>query len=152
MTGRVVAIDLGSRRIGVALSDPARVLATPVAGIDRSTREADHDRIAEVVQEYSVELVLVGLPRSLDGALGNAARVILAEIDEIRDRVSVPVEEVDERFTTVIAHDRLAESGVGSRKRRAKVDSAAAAVMLQGWLDSRSASGAAQATTMEDSP
>ncbi|MGH9135942.1 MAG: Holliday junction resolvase RuvX, partial [Acidimicrobiales bacterium] len=82
-------------------------------------------------------LVLVGLPRSLDGSLGPAARAALAEVDELRAVLPVPVETHDERFTTVTAHDQLRAAGVQGRARAAIVDQQAAAVLLQSWLDAR---------------
>src|SRR5687767_9292931 len=105
---RVLAVDLGSRRIGVAVSDPTGVLASPATVIARGRdRATDHRRIADLVTEYDAGRVLVGLPRSLDGSLGPAARAAQQEIDELRTRLAVPVEAVDERFTTVSASRRL---------------------------------------------
>jgi putative Holliday junction resolvase len=133
---RVLAVDLGSRRIGVAVSDPTGVLATPVAVVARGAdREADHRRLADLVREYGVSLVLVGLPRSLDGSIGPAARAALDEIDELRDRLPVPIEPIDERFTTVAASRHLREAGKTGRQQSRVIDAAAAAVLLQGWLD-----------------
>jgi putative Holliday junction resolvase len=136
---RVLALDLGTRRIGVAVSDPGAVLATPLTVVARrGDRVAEHRDIAALVAEHQAERVLVGLPRSLDGGLGPAARAALAECDELAASLSVPVEPVDERFTTVTAHQRLRQSR--ARRRPASsgaVDQAAAAVLLQAWLDGR---------------
>jgi putative Holliday junction resolvase len=138
---RVLALDLGSRRIGVAVSDPTGTLASPRPNVPRSgDRAGDHRRIADVVAEEEAELVLVGLPLSLDGAEGRAAEAARGEVDELRAALAVPVELHDERLTTVTAHRLLAEQGLDSRKRRKVVDGAAAAVLLQAWLDGRRSS------------
>lgn len=133
---RVLALDLGSRRVGVAASDPGRVLATPLTTIARGGSVAqDHRRIAALVVECEAERVIVGLPLSLDGREGPAARSALAEVDALRGVLVVPVEVVDERFTTVTAHERLRQAGRDGRARAGVVDQSAAAVLLQAWLD-----------------
>jgi putative Holliday junction resolvase len=132
---RAVGIDLGSTRIGVAVSDPSGVLASPYEVVPRDERS--HDRLRAIVEEVGAERVIVGLPLSLDGRKGPAARAIEAEVAELREVFDVPVELYDERFTTVTAHQQLAASGQRSRARRATVDQAAAAVLLQSWLDGR---------------
>ena len=95
----------------------------------------DLESIADLVQEWEAEIVVVGLPLSLDGSAGPAARSALAQTDKLRQVLGVPVVSHDERLTTVIAHRRLAEQDVDGRARRGMVDQVAAAVMLQSWLD-----------------
>lgn len=136
MTGRALALDLGSRRIGVAASDAGGVLASPRTTIDRSGDHGrDHRRVAELVAEEDAVVVVVGLPRSLDGGIGPAAAAIQAEVAELAVVLAVPVVTHDERFTTVTAHEQLRAAGVGGRRRRAVVDQQAATVLLQSWLD-----------------
>jgi putative Holliday junction resolvase len=132
---RAVGIDLGSTRIGVAVSDTSGLLASPYEVVPRDERS--HDRLRAIVEEVGAELVVVGLPLSLDGHKGPAARAIEAEVIELRAVLDVPVELHDERFTTVTAHQQLAASGKRSKARRGTVDQAAAAVLLQSWLDGR---------------
>lgn len=133
---RILGLDLGTKRIGVAASDATGVLASPRTTLQRSRdRSADHRAIAALVADEEAELVVVGLPRSLDGSLGPAAVSALAEIDELAATLDVPVESIDERFTTVTAHEQLRASGMGGRARAAVVDQQAAAVLLQAWLD-----------------
>lgn len=133
---RAVGLDLGSRRIGVAVSDAGGVLATPRTTLDRSgDRARDHRRIAALVAEEEAAVVVVGLPRSLDGGIGPAAEAVTAEIEELAVVLAVPVVAHDERFTTVTAHEQLRAAGVGGRQRKAIVDQQAAAVLLQAWLD-----------------
>ncbi len=133
---RAVGLDLGSRRIGVALSDSAGVVATPHEVITRSSdRTRDHARIADLVDEAGAEVVVVGLPLSLDGSVGPAARGVLDEADELRTRLEVNVVTWDERLSTVEAQQRLRAAGVRGRKGRRVVDQVAATVILQSWLD-----------------
>ena len=136
----MLGIDLGTRRIGVAVSDPGGVLASPVAVLARSgDRAADHRAVATLVGEWGAERVVVGLPLSLDGTMGPAARSAADEAEALAAVVGVPVEVADERLTTVTADRALREAAPrrGARARRQVVDAAAAAVLLQSWLDGR---------------
>jgi putative Holliday junction resolvase len=139
---RAVALDLGTRRIGVAVSDSRGTMATPYGTIQRSGDVvADRARVAEVVAEVEAALVVVGLPLSMDGSHGPAARAAVDEAEALRQVLDVPVELQDERLTSVTANRSLTEAGVtGRRRQKARkagaVDQAAAAVLLQSWLDS----------------
>lgn len=134
---RALGLDLGARRIGVAISDSEGRVATPIATVERSSKDrtADHRAIAGLVTEWGAEVVAVGLPLSLDGSIGPAAAGVLAEVAELAQVLAVPVETVDERFTTVTADDLLKAGGVRGRDRKKVIDQAAAAVLLQAWLD-----------------
>jgi putative holliday junction resolvase len=133
---RALGLDIGTRRIGVALSDSAGTLATPYEVVARSgDRERDHRRIAALVDEAGAEVVVVGLPLSLDGSVGPAARSILDEVDELRSRLAARVVTWDERLSTVEAERRLRGAGVTGKARRRVVDQVAATVILQAWLD-----------------
>ena len=133
---RALGLDLGARRIGVALCDSAGTLATPYEVVQRSgDRQRDHRRIAELVDEAGAEVVVVGLPLSLDGSAGPAAQGVEAEAAELREHLLVPVELWDERLSTVEATRRLQSAGVSGRKRRHVIDQVAATVILQSWLD-----------------
>jgi putative Holliday junction resolvase len=133
---RALGIDLGSKRIGVAVSDSDGAVATPITTITRARRRADdHRAVAALVAEWQAEAVVVGLPLSLDGTLGPAARAVLDEVDELRAAITVPIDTVDERFTTVTATEQLRRLGVPGPKRAAVVDQVAAAVLLQAWLE-----------------
>ncbi len=131
---RTLGVDLGTVRVGLALSDPGGILASPLAVLPRSADLLD--RLADVVLEHDVEAVVVGLPRSLDGRERQAARGARAEARLLAERLDVPVHLQDERLTTVVAHASLAASGRNGRQRRGSVDASAAAVLLQSWLDS----------------
>jgi putative Holliday junction resolvase len=136
--GRVIGLDLGTRRIGVAVSDDRGRVATGHGVIERSGQTAaDHRAIAELVAHLGATAVVIGLPLSLSGATGPAAKAVLAEIDALRGALAVPVDTHDERFTTVSAARGLRTAGGRSRTRRRRIDEAAASVMLQSWLDRR---------------
>jgi putative holliday junction resolvase len=142
-----MGIDLGTRRIGLAISDEGSRLATPAGIVERSGNRADdHARLAATAAALGAEEVVVGLPLSLSGGLGPAARAALDEVEELRSALGVPVHTQDERFTTVTASRALREADGrrgrrGTRRARAPkgaVDEAAAAVLLQAWLDAGS--------------
>jgi putative holliday junction resolvase len=133
---RAVGLDIGTRRIGVALSDSAGTLATPYEVVERAgDRRRDHQRIAAIVDEADAEVVVVGLPLSLDGSRGPAARAIVDEADELKASLTVPVVLWDERLSTVEAERRLRTAGLTGRARRRVVDQVAATVILQSWLE-----------------
>jgi putative Holliday junction resolvase len=135
----VVALDLGSRRIGVAYSDSRRTLASPWGTVERSG-DPVRDRLAviEAIAEVEAGTVVVGLPLSLSGASGPAAQTALTEVAALRALLEprgIVVETADERFTTVEAQRSLTAAGRNRRGARSVIDSAAAMVLLQGWLD-----------------
>jgi putative Holliday junction resolvase len=133
---RAVALDLGSRRIGVALSDSGGTVATPYETVQRSgDRARDHRRVAALAEETGAEVVVVGLPLSLDGKVGPAARAILDEVGELRVALAVEVVTWDERLSTVEAERSLRAMKVRKGDRRRVVDRLAATVILQSWLD-----------------
>jgi putative holliday junction resolvase len=139
-TGRWLGIDVGAVRVGVALSDPDGVLATPLLTVPRDAAGgADVRAVAGVVAEHEAVGVVVGLPRTLAGREGAAAEAARAYARALEDALDVPVELSDERLTTVVATQQLRERGVRGRKQRAVVDQAAAVAILQGWLDARRA-------------
>lgn len=142
--GRLLGLDLGTRRIGVAVSDSDRRVATGVAAVTRSgDRGQDHAAIAALVDEYGAVGVVVGVPYSLSGGTGPAAGAVLDEVRELRDRLRVEVDTVDERFTTVSAATALRGGGRKGRQVRAVIDQTAAATLLQTWMD-RAAAGPPQ--------
>jgi putative Holliday junction resolvase len=142
VTGRVLGVDLGARRIGLALSDPRGVLAGPLEVLQRTgDPAADHAAILRTAAENEAAVIVVGIPLSLStGRPGPAAQATLEEVAALAERAAdadppVSVETYDERLTTVTAQRSLATGGVRAKDRRAKVDKVAAAVMLQAWLD-----------------
>ena len=139
--GRVIGLDLGSARIGVAVSDSDRTVATPIEVVTRSRDAAAHRRrLADIVAEWEATTVVVGLPLSLSGQVGAAAKAALAEVEALRATLGVPVETYDERLSTVTAERSLMEQSLRAPARRRVVDKVAAAVVLQAWLDRERAS------------
>jgi putative Holliday junction resolvase len=128
----VVAVDVGTVRVGVAASDPHRVLASPVETVPAP----GHARVAEIIAEREAVLVLVGLPTSLSGKSESASAAMAREwAAALEPLLAVPVELVDERLTTVAATAALRASGRRGKQARQVVDQAAAVALLQGWLD-----------------
>ena len=141
LPGRALGLDLGTKRIGVAVSDSDRTVATPIEVITRSRDMArDRLRIGEIVVEWEATTVVVGLPLSLSGQVGPAAKAALAEVEELRATLGVQVETYDERLSTVTAERSLMEQSLRAPARRRVVDKVAAAVVLQAWLDRQRAS------------
>jgi len=135
----VAALDLGSRRIGVAFSDSRRSLASPWGTIERTGDPArDRRGVVEAVREVEAVTVIVGLPLNLAGQVGPAARAALDEVAALREALEplgVTVEAVDERLTTVEAQRNLRAAGRSAKTSRSVIDAAAAMVLLQAWLD-----------------
>lgn len=133
---RALGLDLGSVRIGVAASDPGRVIASPYTVVKRGKDHGvDHAAIAACVEETEAEVVVIGLPRALSGKETAAAKAVRAEADELRAALRVPLVFWDERLSTVTAQRSLIEGGVRRRARKSSIDKVAAAVILQSWLD-----------------
>lgn len=137
MTGRVLGLDPGERRIGVAVSDPTGTIASPVRYID-TTRDTVDESLRELCEEWDVALIVVGLPINLDGSEGASATMARRVGALAAAATGLAVEFHDERFTSHTAEAALLSGGVKRRKRKEKRDQIAAAVMLQGWLDRRS--------------
>jgi len=133
--GRVLGLDLGDVRIGVAISDPERRVALPFGTVHVGRPPGELLAIAALVAEHEVTLVVLGLPLSMSGERGPRARLAAGFAEALRVVLTVPVEFQDERLSTVEAERSLREAGIKGRDRRAVVDAAAAQVILQAWLD-----------------
>jgi putative Holliday junction resolvase len=131
----ILAIDFGSARIGVAISDELQLLAHPLETI--ATNERSVARLAEIVRERKVDHVVVGIPRQLSGKIGGAANEALRFVEKLRAILSCPIVTWDERLTTVAAHRALREAGKKTRATRHYIDQVAAQMILQGYLDRR---------------
>lgn len=136
MTGRVLGVDPGQRRIGIAVSDPTGTIASPHGFVDTQSGDAI-DEIATLCTTFEVTSIVVGLAIGLDGSEGLAAQRGRELGDALGQRTGLPITYQDERFTTVTAEDALIEGGVRRKDRKAKRDQVAASVMLQGHLDAR---------------
>ena len=136
---RILAIDPGSKRVGLALSDPTATIAQALATLPAEPVATLPTRIAQLARTNEAARIVVGLPRRLDGSRGPEARAAQVLADAIRKESGLPVEMVDERLTTVAAERSLIEGGVKREKRRLTVDRVAATLMLQAHLDRRRA-------------
>lgn len=132
---RILAIDHGTKRIGIALSDELKMIAQPLEFILAEPFEAFLTRLKSLLQEKEVELILVGLPRNMDGSYGPAAEKVREFISELRKHVQVPIKSWDERLTSVQANRLLIQGNVRRDQRKVKVDQMAAAILLQSYLD-----------------
>ena len=139
-SGRVLGVDVGTVRVGLALSDATGTLASPLETLRRAKDQSDLDRLATLVVEHEVTEVVVGEPRHLSGASGASAEDAAAYSQALADRIAdVPVYLIDERLSTVTAASHLRQGGIDSRNQRSVIDQAAAVVILQQYLDSRRA-------------
>jgi putative Holliday junction resolvase len=136
LPGRVMALDLGEKRIGIALSDPSRSLAKSYAVLKRSSRLADFERIRLIIDEQGVCLVIVGLPTLANGQEGSKAAWARSYAGELADHAEVPVKLWDESYSTIDAEASLRERGVSRKKRKSNIDAVAASFILQSYLNS----------------
>ena len=132
---RSLGLDIGDKRIGVALSDPTAVLASPLTIINRQDDLADLETITSIINQYSVERVIVGLPRSMDGSIGKQAEKVQAFTQKLRQHTKVPVEFRDERLSTVSARRLMRASNTKRARKESRDDAIAAAIILQAYLD-----------------
>ncbi len=130
-----MGLDVGDRRIGVALSDAGGVLATPFTIIDRSDEQHYIDTIIDIVNQHEVEHIIVGLPISMDGSIGAQAEKTKVFVKSLTSQTRIPVEFRDERLTTFSARRLMQEARTKKSKRKSRDDAIAAALILQGYLD-----------------
>ncbi len=131
---RLLALDLGNRRIGLASGGSPRVPALPIGHLERTTLRRDLDRILDLAKQRDIEGFVVGMPYSLSGGVGPQARQAEGFVRALRKRTDLPVYSVDERFTSLEAENRLRESGGQPSRRRGDVDAAAAGIILERFL------------------
>ena len=134
---RILALDVGSKRIGLAVSDPLGITAQGLEVLSRRDRATDLARLLEVARQWRVQRVVVGLPRHMNGRLGQAAPEILALVETLKEALGVEVVTWEERLTTVEAERVLIQADVSRRRRRQVVDQLAAVLILQNYLDHR---------------
>ena len=132
---RILALDHGTRRIGVAVSDETKTIAQPLEYIPAEPAADFLKRLKGLLAEKEIELVLVGMPRNMDGSFGPAAQKVQVFIEALQAEITVPIKTVDERLTSVMANRVLIQANVRRDKRKEKVDKMAAAILLQSYLD-----------------
>jgi putative Holliday junction resolvase len=132
---RILALDHGTRRIGVAVSDEMQMIASPLEYIPAEPFADFLVRLKEILREKEVELIIIGMPRNMDGSYGPAALKVQEFIAVLKDAITIPIKSLDERLTTVQAQKYLIQGNVRREKRKEKVDKTAAAILLQSYLD-----------------
>lgn len=134
---RIMALDVGDRRVGVAVSDPLRIIARSLTVVKRDTDASAVEQIQDLIHEHEVGRLIVGLPRSLSGGIGPQAQAVEAFARELESAVEVPLEMWDERLSTITAARMLTERGQSARDQKKTIDAVAAAVILQDYLDAQ---------------
>lgn len=134
---RVMGLDYGDRRIGVAVSDELGWTAQGITVVERRRDGGELDRIAELIKQYEVSELIVGLPKNMNGTIGPRGEVSMLFAQQLKDKVGLPVRLWDERLTTVAAERTLAEAEISLKKRKQVVDKMAAVLILQNYLDSK---------------
>lgn len=132
---RILALDHGTVRIGVAVSDEMQIIASPLEFVPAEPSEAAFARLQQIIADKQASLILVGMPRNMDGTYGPAAQKVQEFVAALKERVTVPIKLWDERLTSVQANRILSQANVRGRDRKQKVDKMAAAILLQSYLD-----------------
>lgn len=132
---RIMGIDYGEKRFGIALSDPLGITAQGLPTIERTSIQEDIKKIINIIQEKEVQEIVVGLPKHLNNTLGNKAKEVLNFIDTLKKHINIPIKTFDERFSTVRANRAMLEGDLSRKKRKERVDMIAAQLILQGYLD-----------------
>lgn len=135
---RILALDHGTKRVGVAVSDELKIIASPLEYIPAEPFADFLARLKEILREKEIELILIGMPRNMDGSYGPAALKVQEFVAVLKDALTIPIKTLDERLTTVQAQRFLIQGNVRRDKRKEKVDKTAAAILLQSYLDSMS--------------
>ncbi len=133
---RALGLDIGEKRIGIAMSDREKILASPLATIIRDNDDKAIEAIIELVNKYQIERIVVGLPYTLNGNIGEQARRVIDFIEKLSRYTKANIDTRDERLSTVAAERLLAEAGVKRPRAKSRSDAAAATLILQGYLDS----------------
>lgn len=139
--GRILGLDVGSRRIGIAVSDPLGITAQGLETLERRNKRYDFEYLQRVIREYNVKEIVVGLPLRMSGAEGTQSEKMRAFADDLRKKFGVPVHLWDERLTSAEANRFLRETELSIEKRGKAVDRMAAVLILQSWMEQQSATG-----------
>ncbi len=134
---RTLGLDIGSKRIGLAVSDPSRQIAQPLTVVERKPDGSELAELKRLVEEYEISEIVVGLPLTMQGNLGPQAKEVTDYIDLLAQGLALPIRVWDERLTTLLADRSLSEAGAKITKRKRAVDKIAASIILQGYLDSK---------------
>jgi putative Holliday junction resolvase len=134
---RFLGLDIGTKRIGIALSDELGMIAQGLPTVLSTTPKNDIQKVLEIAGQYNVEKIVVGLPKNMDGTLGKSAEQVLTFIEAMKKKTTIPIDVWDERLSTVAVNRTLISADVSRRRRKDVVDKLAAVYILQGFLDSQ---------------
>lgn len=132
---RIMGIDYGEKRTGIAVSDPLGITAQGLPTIEHTHIREDIQKILNIIREKEVNEIVVGLPKHMDNSLGEKTKAVMAFVDLLKKHVAIPVNTIDERLSTVRAHKAMLEGDLSRKKRKDRVDMIAAQLILQGYLD-----------------
>jgi putative Holliday junction resolvase len=132
---RIMGLDIGTHTIGVAISDELGITAQGLKTLRRKSMDEDFKEIASIIRQFEIEIIVVGLPKNMDGTLGRQAEIVLKWMKVLTDKIPIPVVTWDERLSTVGASKVLLEADLSRRKRKKVIDKVAAVLILQGYLD-----------------
>ena len=135
MLMRIMGLDIGTRTIGIAISDELGITAQGLKTLRRKSMEEDFKEIAAIIRQFEIEEIIVGLPKNMDGTLGGQAEKVLKWMEALKDKIKIPVATWDERLSTVGASKILLEADLSRSKRKKVIDKVAAVLILQGYLD-----------------
>jgi putative Holliday junction resolvase len=141
---RILGLDVGTKTIGVAVSDEMGWTGQGISTIRRTNIRADFAELDKYLQQYKVEKIVVGVPRNMDGSIGSAAEQVYSFIEQLKEKFSIPIDTWDERLSTVAAERVLLEADMSRGKRKKVIDKVAAVLILQGYLDYLSLKGPAE--------
>jgi len=130
-----MGLDIGSRTIGVAVSDELGITAQGLKTIKRRSMEEDLKEISQIIAEFKINKIVVGLPKSMNGTIGSQAETVLQWMKDVKEKIDLPMDSWDERFSTVEATRTLLQADLSRRKRKGVIDKVAAVLILQGYLD-----------------
>jgi putative Holliday junction resolvase len=131
---RIMGLDIGTKTIGVAISDELGITAQGLKTIKRKTKEDDFDELQSIISQFQIEKIVVGLPKNMDGSLGKQAEFVFGWIEEHKKKIEIPMETWDERLSTVEASKTLLKADLSRKKRKGVIDKVAAVLILQGYL------------------
>ncbi len=134
---RILGLDFGDKRIGVAVSDPLGITAQGITMFIRETEGGEYNKLADLVEELDVKKIVVGIPKNMDGSLGPQGEKVMEFVRSLKRKLKLPVETFDERLTTKQADNILIEAGLSRKKRKGVIDKVAGTIILQAYLDAQ---------------
>jgi putative Holliday junction resolvase len=132
---RIMGLDIGSRKIGVAISDELGVTAQGLKSIEIKSKDNAFEELVDIIKNFKIDKIVIGLPKNMDGSIGRQAEKVLKWIEEFKSKINLPIETWDERLSTVEASKLLIKADLSRKKRKHVIDKLAAVLILQGYID-----------------